>query len=314
VSSSPARVVVVGEALIDRISGPHGATAHPGGSPMNVAYGLGRLGVETTLVTSLADDADGGSIREHLSGATVDVLTPGPRPARTSSAIATLAADGSARYAFDIDWDLDPFAELLPPSEILHSGSIALVLGRGGASTRAALRAVAAERFVTVDPNIRDAVIDDGDEARHLLLALLSTADVVKLSIEDARWLFGDLDADDAATRLLDAGAGLAAVTLDREGSLLAATGTRVRIAPDPVDVVDTIGAGDAYMSGLIAAVLESSRAVDGGVRALKVGDWTSAELSRLGRHASLVAGLTVARAGANPPTSDELAEARRRR
>jgi fructokinase len=310
--TSPGSVVVVGEALIDRVTGPERTTAHPGGSPMNVAYGLGRLGVSTTLITSLGDDAEGALIRTHLESAAVEVVTPGRPATRTSSAFAALAPDDSARYTFDVSWDLAPFGQLLPPSEVLHSGSIALIMGRGGESTREVLRSEASTRLITIDPNIREAVIDDAGEARRQLIELIPTADLVKLSIEDARWLFGDVDAEDAATRVLDAGARLAVVTLDHEGSLLAAVGCRVRIAPHPVAVIDTIGAGDAYMSGLIAALLVLDRTESGGVAAAKDGGWTAAELTRLGRQASIVAGLTVARAGAVPPTAGEVARALR--
>lgn len=277
---------------------------------MNVAYGLGRLGVSTLLVTSLGADDDAALIRHHLDSAGVEVLTPGPQPATTSRAFATLSSDDSADYSFDISWDLAPFEHALPPSDVLHAGSIALVMGRGGESTRAALRTQSSARFVTIDPNIREAVIADGDDARRQLMGLMTSVDLVKLSIDDARWMFGDVDPDEVASRLLDSGARLVAVTLDSEGSLLAASGGRVRIPPRPVAVVDTIGAGDAYMSGLIAGVLRLDRVTSGGAAAAKSAAWTDDELSRLGHYATTVASLTVARAGAAPPTADEVVDA----
>ena len=107
--SSPAEsldVMVVGEALIDVVSRPDGDVEHPGGSPANVAYGLGRLGVRAGLLTAIGDDARGAAIEAHLAGAGV-VLLPGARSLeRTASATATIAADGSASYVFDIDWRL----------------------------------------------------------------------------------------------------------------------------------------------------------------------------------------------------------------
>jgi fructokinase len=100
-------VVVIGEALID-VTTPERTTEHPGGSPANVAYGLVRLGISTGLLTAYGNHRRGQALEEHLSGAGVTLL-PGSRLLeRTSTAAATIALDGSASYAFDITWDLEP--------------------------------------------------------------------------------------------------------------------------------------------------------------------------------------------------------------
>ena len=100
-------VVVVGEALTDIVTSHHGTTEHPGGSPANVAYGLGRLGVNTALLTAIGDDGRGAAIAKHLQSAGVTLLDGSCSLDRTSSATATISADGSASYAFDVIWDLD---------------------------------------------------------------------------------------------------------------------------------------------------------------------------------------------------------------
>lgn len=301
------RVVVVGESLVDRVVSGRGTTDHPGGSPMNVAYGLGRLDIPTALVTSLANDPYGALIREHLRSTGVEVLTPGPTPARTSSALATIGADGSAQYEFDVEWELDSLSGRLPSSEVLHSGSIAAVLGGGAEQIAQALRTATATRFITLDPNIRPAVVGDHSGARQRLLELVQLADLVKLSVEDADWMLGERDPVRIAALLLAAGAGLVAVTAGENGALLASSSETVEAPAHAVTVVDTIGAGDAYMSGLIAAILDLDRAA-GGPGELKSADWSRAELTTVARCASIVAGLTVARRGAHPPTALELA------
>ena len=122
-------VVVIGEALIDVVASSQGTVEHPGGSPANVAYGLGRLGISTALLTSIGDDERGSAIERHLGRAGVALLPGSKHQGRTASATATLAADGSARYEFDISWELQP----VPPSylpKVIHTGSIATFLLR----------------------------------------------------------------------------------------------------------------------------------------------------------------------------------------
>lgn len=307
-SGSATRVTVVGESLIDHVSGRGTRLTHPGGSPMNVAYGLGRLGIDTTLVTSLGDDREGRQIREHLEGAGVRLFTPGPTPSATSTAIATIGEHGDAHYSFDITWELDPLLDSAPVADLVHAGSIALVLGGGGLRTRELLQARAERSIISVDPNIRQSIIPDTGHARSELLEAMSGADIVKLSIEDARWLFGDVDEHGAADRLLAAGTSVVAVTLDAHGSLLATARARVPVDATPVAVADTVGAGDAYMSGLIAAVLTLPRVRESTLRELRSSPWNAGELGAVGAYASAVAGLTVARRGANPPTAAAVA------
>ena len=124
--------VVVGEALVDLVGqrGGRAYAAHPGGSPANVALGLGRLGVPVTLKTHLGRDAFGEMIRKHLEASGVQIDTVHADGASTSLAIATLAA-GIAAYDFRIDWDLGDLAPLPVETRCLHTGSLATVLAPG---------------------------------------------------------------------------------------------------------------------------------------------------------------------------------------
>lgn len=299
--SAPARsldVVVVGEALIDVVSRPDGDVEHPGGSPANVAYGLGRLGVSTGLLTAIGDDARGAAIEAHLASAGVELL-PGARSlARTASATATIAADGSASYVFDIDWRLEPLAPAYLP-KVLHTGSIATFLAPGAGTVRSLLEQAHRECMVTYDPNIRPALLGSQAEAKALFEELIPLTDVVKLSDEDARWLYPGQGLEQTAARILELGAGLAVITAGAEGSLLATDGTQLSIPSVPTTVADTIGAGDSYMAALILGLLTRGTA-----------GLAPSVIEAIGRAASAAAAITVSRPGANPPTLDELRQA----
>ncbi|MDQ1056732.1 fructokinase [Arthrobacter globiformis] len=288
-------VIVIGEALVDVVASAEGTVEHPGGSPSNVAYGLGLLGVRTELLTSIGDDDRGRAIEAHLHRAGVALL-PGSRTAgRTATATATLAADGAASYDFDIHWELPPVA---PPSlpKVLHTGSIATFLAPGASAVRTLLEQSHRECVVTYDPNIRPALLGSQAEARTIFEELVSLTDVVKLSDEDARWLYPGLQLEDTAARILGLGAGLAVVTRGSEGSLLATTDVQLVVPAVRSTVADTIGAGDSYMAALIYGLL--ARGTDG---------LAPAVLETLGRTASKAAAITVRRPGANPPTAAEL-------
>ncbi|MGG5173379.1 carbohydrate kinase family protein [Pseudarthrobacter sp. J1738] len=288
-------VIVVGESLVDIVASAQGTVEHPGGSPANVAYGLGRLGVSTGLLTAIGNDERGRAVEAHLENAGV-MLVPGSKSqGRTATATATLAADGSARYDFDIHWELPPIAPTYLP-KVLHTGSIATFLAPGAAAVKALLEQSHRECMVTYDPNIRPAMLGGHAEARSIFEEIVPLTDVVKLSDEDANWLYPELQLEETATRLLGLGTELAVVTKGSEGSLLATPATRLHIPAIRSEVADTIGAGDAYMAALIYGLL--ARGTDG---------LAPAVLEAIGLTATKAAAITVRRPGANPPTMVEL-------
>ncbi len=290
-------VLVVGEALVDIVVSPLGTVEHPGGSPANVAYGLGRLGADTALLTSIGDDHYAAAIEKHLRSAGVNLL-PGSRGrGRTATATAILASDGSAQYDFDIRWDLPRIAPATLP-KVLHTGSIATFLAPGAAVVRELLEQSHQRCVVTYDPNIRPALLGSQFEAKTIFEELVPFTEVVKLSDEDALWLYPRLSLEDISTRILALGAGLVAITMGAEGSLLTTGGTRIVVPSVKSAVVDTIGAGDSYMSALIYGLLMRG-----------AGGLAPSVLESLGRMASKAAAITVRRPGAHPPTSEELRE-----
>jgi fructokinase len=278
-----AEVLVVGEALVDVVEDVAGRrTERPGGSPANVAVGLHRLGRAVTLLTALGNDRYGDLLRSHLDGIS---LVTAELPA-TGTALARLDAAGSATYAFDISWDL---AGLEPePARWVHVGSLAAVLPPGADAVLAlAQRSVAAGSTVSFDPNCRPDVADRDVDRVEALAAL---SGVIKLSDEDLAWLYPGEPFEDVARRWLAGRTELVVLTRGSAGaSGVTAEGTwEVPAAPGGA-VVDTVGAGDAFMAGLVDALVEQ---------------WdVPAALER----AALVARRTCERPGADPPTATEL-------
>lgn len=294
-SASTPEVIVIGEALTDIVISPAGTAGHPGGSPMNVAYGLGRLGINTALLTSIGDDERGLAIKNHLGSVGVGLLSGSTSPGRTSSAVASLAEDGSASYEFDVSWEL-PLTVFENDPRLVHTGSIATFLAPGATTVRTLLERSHRDCVVTYDPNIRPALLGSQTEALSIFEELVPLTDVVKLSDEDAHWLYPGLDAEGVAARILKLGTDLVVVTFGAEGSLLATPTTELHVPSVKSVVADTIGAGDSYMAALIHGLLAHG-----------TDEQTSADLLNLGRAASAAAATTVRRHGANPPTLQEL-------
>lgn len=296
-------VVVIGEALVDIVVRPDGTrTEAPGGSPMNVAVTLARLGVSTELVTSLGEDEHGELITVHLARSGV-LLAPGSQSGeKTSTAVARLRADGSAAYEFAISWA--PQIPALSSPTVVHAGSLGLWLEPGADAVGRCLEAAArAGALVTLDPNIRPAILPGHEIVRDRFEALASTAHVVKLSAEDAAYLYPGRDAEGVVEQVSHCGVRLVAVTDENRGTVISSGGNTVVVHPPPVTVSDTIGAGDTFMGALIHQLLTR-----GLVDALKGGrGLTPDDLVTICRFANRAAAVTVSRPGADPPWLSEL-------
>ena len=294
--------VVVGEALVDVVVTADGRTTEaPGGSPLNVAVTLARLGVPTTLVTALGDDPRGDRIAEHLAGSGVELADGARTLEATSSAVARLGADGAATYDFDLHWDLPD--RPLPAATVVHAGSLGLFLPPGAEVVRAQLERAAERSLVTLDPNARPTLVPDADATRAGFELACAHAHVVKLSDEDAAWLYPGTSVEAVVDRLLGLGIRLVGVTRGAGGVRLASSAASVDVGAPRVQVADTIGAGDSLMGALVQQLVVRDLAADlVGGRAL-----TSVELTEIGGFATSVAAVTVSRHGADPPWLDEL-------
>lgn len=297
--------LIIGEALVDAVVRADGdRTEHPGGSPANVALGLARLGRDAELLTWLADDTHGDLVRAHLAESGVRVLTGTGGPERTPVATAHLDADGSASYDFDLSWDL-PEVEVGEPV-VVHTGSIGAVLAPGGAKVADLLAAQRDTATISYDPNLRPALMESPEVTLPLVEHLIGLSDVVKVSDEDLAWLHPGLPVEEIARDWATRGPALVVVTLGGEGALaVTATGEELAVTAPRVEVADTVGAGDSFMSGLIDGLWSAGLIGADRRDALRAIDLETVQevLVRCVR----IAAITVSRAGANPPTAAEL-------
>lgn len=302
--ASTTTVLVVGESLVDVVIGPDGSVldTRPGGAPLNIAVGLARLEIPTQLLTTFGDDVYGGLVEQHALDSDVR-LVPGSRSADpTSVARASLDETQAASYEFDLRW-APPALDLPTGLAGLHVGSIGTAQPPGDATVlRLAEQAIAAGVPVTYDPNVRPAISPDPAQAWEGVRRWAGLADVVKLSEDDAAYLQPDADTDAMLDTLLaEDRTRLAVVTRGRDGTRLAGRRHRVDVPAPPVTVVDTVGAGDSFMSGLIAALLDRD------LLDARLAELTKADLRVVGGFAAAVAAVTCSRRGADPPRRADL-------
>jgi len=305
-------IIVAGEALIDLVPEADGRLRPlPGGSPFNVAIGLGRLGGTTGFLSTLSADAFGTLLTHRLAEAGVRVLPTVPHSRPTTLAMVHLDEEGHAEYAFYLegtsatgmttdDLEVAFDAEAAARSCALHVSLGAVTLASVGTGALLAhLLATASTRpFVSLDPNVRPAVMPDLDAERAAIAAAVTTVDLVKVSDADLEALYPGRDPLAIAGEWARSGPALVVVTRGALGATaLRSDGGLLTVASLPVDVVDTVGAGDAFTSGLLAA-LDQRALLDR--RLLRAA--TAEDLRDALAFAVRVAALTCTRAGADPP------------
>jgi len=293
---------VCGEVLIDIL--PTGPVV--GGGPANTAKALARLGHNVDFIDGISTDAYGVSARKELErdgvGLALSLVSEKP----TCTATVTLDAQGSASYEFLIDgtatfdfaasWLPDP--ERLKPS-VLHIGTLVTIVE--SASTVLFDWAVKCAELAPIvfDPNVRSSVVGDREKYRQAVEKWVSIASVVKLSDDDISWLYADESMDEVAKRWIAGGASLVVVTRGAKGIIGFTEHGSEEVESAKVTVVDTVGAGDTVGAILVEGIITHS------VNGLQ-GHVLNAVLHR----AAIAAGITVSRAGAQPPRLHELVEA----
>jgi fructokinase len=307
-------VVVCGEALIDRIGG----TDSPGGGPYSTARALARLGIPTQFLGRLSTDAFGQELRDLLAadGADLSLTSFGPEP--TTLAIAEVDPDGHAAYRFIIDGTSAPnlTRPMLPASlpsgvRALHVGTLGLVFEPIAPTLAGLVEREHGSLLVMVDPNIRTSALSlqspsplegegRGGGYRARLDRIIAESTIVKASDADMEWLYPEVHLEAAARALVGRGPSLVVVTLGADGAFGVCAGAEVRVAAPVVEVVDTIGAGDAFGAGLLAWLYDHDRLS----RDLHL---EREELHAALEFACLVASITCTRVGADPPRRAEL-------
>ncbi|HNA98746.1 MAG TPA: carbohydrate kinase [Marmoricola sp.] len=295
-------IVVVGESLVDVVTDASGqVTRTPGGSPLNVAIGLGRLKVETLLMTQLGNDKDAELILRALRDSRVAVMAAPARNGRTSSATAQLDADGEATYSFNITWDLPE--QDLPRCDAVHIGSLGTLLEPGRQSVLELVEeATAHKHMLSYDINLRAAHVSDPETTWRDVVSVASRASLVRLSEADSELMRPGVPADQVCRELLR-GSRTRVVVLTRGAAGATAFGEDFEVSAEPreVNVADTIGAGDAFTAGLLA-MLDEARMLGHDKLPTDAQTWEA-----LLAGAVEIASITCERRGANPPTRDEV-------
>lgn len=294
---SAAQVAVFGESLVDITRTAGASRAWPGGSPMNVALGMARLGVEVEFATSIGQDTYGDLIRTHLAASGVQLTAGSVDDSATSVAEATIGVDGSATYRFEMTWN--PNAEPLGRPAIAHFGSISAVLEPGADKVLNWITDLPPSTIVSFDPNVRPSITGSGPQLRAAIDRAAGNADIIKMSSEDlellddphlvSRWLQGRTK----VVLVTDGDKGAQLITLDRE----------IRLPAPRVRVADTIGAGDSFMAALLSSLSSADVHSRDQLEAASVDD-----LASHAEFAIRCAAITVSREGANPPTLAEVA------
>ena len=298
-------ILCAGEALIDmlpRQTALGEATFMPctGGAALNMAVALARLDTPVSLFTGLSTDMFGNQLRATLAAAGVgDRAATSDRP--TTLAFVELV-DGSARYAF---FDENTAGRMLTADDLpalddvqaVALGGISLAVEPCADAFETLCTRAAPNKLVMIDPNIRPLFISDEARYRARLTRMMAVADIVKLSDEDLDWWNGgDIDA------LLASGPKMLVMTKGPEGAVAIRASGMVSVPATRVDVVDTIGAGDTFNAGFMAGLSDANALSKAALATLS--DDTLRNALTLGVQA---AGITVSRAGANPPHRSEL-------
>lgn len=307
-------ILSCGEALIDmlprRTEGGEDAFApYPGGAVFNTAIALGRLGAPSGFLSGVSTDLFGQLLTAALAASGVDTafLVRSARP--TTLAFVTLR-DGQASYAF---YDENTAGRMIRPGDLptlpetveaLFFGGISLMVEPGGATYQALMeREAGSGRVMMLDPNIRPSFIADEAAYRARIGRMIALSDIVKLSDEDLRWLVGGHGIAAGAEALLAKGPKAVFVTEGAAGAHAFTAAHSIFVPARRVEVADTVGAGDTFNAGVLAALHAAGVLTKAGIAALPE-DALRAALS-LGTRAAAV---TVSRAGANPPWARDLA------
>lgn len=272
---------------------------------MNVAIACARLGARSAFVGGVSTDDLGRMLWSHLEENGVDLSLCRCFDAPTARAIVEHVPE--LRFRFEGDGTADTLlgevnASVIDPTDIVHGGTLGMFRGRT-AETLARL-AEAHPGLVSLDPNVRPQIIDDTAAWHAFHDRWLPHVDLYKGSDEDLSWIWPERSAESSAAWLLDHGVGAVVVTRGASGLSVLTDGGEFRAAPPPVEVVDTVGAGDTIVGTILTCLAEHEAGSDG---ALDLSDVRGDDWTVFARRAVDAAAITVSRAGADVPHRHEL-------
>jgi fructokinase len=297
----------MGETLIDLVPGPNGREAVLGGSPYNVAIGLGRLGASVGIASALSTDAGGQRFKAALTADGVDLSYVAYSDAQSPTALVEEGTTESGpRYVFTLAgtaFDVPPALPQSWPDELrhIHVGSFSTLVPPMAGAVYDALLDAKGHRTTSYDPNIRPMITPDKTKARADVEKLVALVDLVKASEEDMEWLYPDVAPQDAIKAWLRRGPKLAVLTRGAKGAEAFTEAGHLSVSAPVIKVQDTVGAGDSLMSSLLYAMDR-----DG---ALGVGHaaWTQASIEKWLSFAVRASAYTCTQKGSNPPRLADL-------
>jgi fructokinase len=305
-------IICAGESLIDMVSfatenGEVQYTPHVGGSILNSAIALGRLGADAYYCGGVSNDTFGGLIEDCIRESRVqeDFIFKTNRP--TTLAYSVISDDGIAQYRF-VDGhsagrlidkgSLKPFVNKIKNAKALLVGGISLQAEPCGTSWQWLIEQVAGYCIIYFDANIRPNFIEDKDKYLERFEQFTRKVNVIKISEEDYSYLYGEQDFEKVSAEWLDKGIKMIVLTLGEKGAkVIYGGGKEISIGIEPVKVIDTIGAGDSFNAGLLFH-LDKQKMLD----REKLASINTTTLKKSLAFANQVANFTVTQKGANPP------------
>lgn len=311
------KAVCIGELLIDFVSttpdvtlaAAPGFVKAPGGAPANVAVGLAKLGIDAGFIGKVGTDAFGDFLRETLQANNVDTayLVAG-EGSRTTLAFVATRSDGMKDITFyrhpgaDIQLSPDEIdTDYLKSAALFHYGSVSLSHSPSREATLHAIQsAKAAGALLSYDPNLRLMLWDNANDARHWIWEVMPYADVVKISEEEWEFVTGDAELAGGIDRILGLGAKLLVVTLGERGCYYTNGSAEGYVGGFAVDVVDTLGAGDAFVAAMLSELMEQAALESLG----------NEELDAIMRYANAAGAIATQQVGVIPalPTRSDIA------
>jgi fructokinase len=301
-------IVVGGEALVDLVDEQGELRSVPGGGPFNTAIALGRLGVPVAYLGTLSHDDYGSVLGRLLVDAGVDMSLVRWSDAPTPFAVVHRQDGGGNTYTFHLantsftDMPPDAVPALGEDVWAIHVGTLALAIDPPAAAYEALLEREAGRRTIVLDPNVRPAVFGDQASYRARFERIAGLATIVKLSEDDAAWIYPELELADILERVRSLGPRLVAITMGTHGAVAASADGYARVPAVPVTVADTVGAGDSFGAALLAALAARNALV---LETTSVFDDALLEDALL--YAVTAAAITCTRTGAVPPSLEEI-------
>ncbi len=310
-------LLIYGDAIIDFLPMAAAEGARPGGlapylpvaggSCFNVALGLGRLGVPVGFMGGLSTDFFGQFLARRLDEAGVSLGYASRRREGSTLAFVDLSASEPQYAFFDREtamrcWRRADAPPLGPDIDLLHIGSVALIPNALGAEAEALFAEQQGRRLLSIDPNCRPSLVEDPSAYRQRIAALFRRADIIKLSASDLAYLLPGQPPEVASRRWIGDGARLVVLTQGADGATAWTREGAVHCAGPRVAVIDTVGAGDSLMAGLLWQLQEAGVLTRDGIDRLSL-----PVLERALQAAARLAAITCARLGADMPWRHEI-------